>query len=96
MQGKWAHSITTSVSGEISEDVRFIHKTFPGLATERVIIEYSASYPYNRLWQAPILGIYTAQNNVNIEKKLHVHTLWTSEEYQYDSSSCISIGELRA
>ena len=68
MQGKWAYSITTSVSREISEDVTFIHKTFPGPPSEREIIEYGVRYQHNKFWQPVILETYTTQDHVNIEK----------------------------
>ena len=68
MQGKWAYSITTSVSGEISENVTFIHKTFPGPAAKRAIIEYSVSFYFSRYVEYLILGIYTTQDHVNLKK----------------------------
>ena len=68
MQWKWAHSIPTSVSGEISEDVTFIHKTFPGPAAKRATIEYSVSFYFSRYVDYLILGIYTRPDHVNLEK----------------------------
>ena len=71
MHWKLAHSNATSVSGEVLEDVIFFHKTFPGLPSERAIIEYSISYPYfssTTIWEHLILGIYTTQDHVNIVK----------------------------
>ena len=68
MQWMWAHSIPTSMSGEISEDLKFIHKTFPGPAAKRVTIEYNVRFYYHTWWDYLILGIYTTPDKVNIEK----------------------------
>ena len=68
MQWKWAHSIPTSISGEISEDLKFIHKTFPGPAAKRATIEYNVRFYYHAWRNYLILGIYTTQDHVNIEK----------------------------
>ena len=66
MQWKWAHSITTSISGE---DVTFIHNTFPGPPSDRAIIDYSVCYHYSAFWDSLMLGIYTTQDHVNMERK---------------------------
>ena len=67
VQGRWAYSITTSVSGEISEHLTFIHKTFPGAAAKRVIIEYDV-HVQDEWALLPILGIYTTQDHVNLKR----------------------------
>ena len=69
---KWTYPAHVSVSGEISEDITFLHKTFPVLPSMRVIIEVNVSYPdisrlqkghYLRVW------IYTTKDHVNIIKQ---------------------------
>ena len=67
VQGRLAYSITTSVSGEISEHLTFIHKTFPGSAAKRVIIEYDV-HVQDEWALLPILGIYTTQDHVNLKR----------------------------
>ena len=69
MQWKLAHWIPTFISGEVSEDVAFIHKTFlPGPVAKRVTIEYNVSFYYRTYLGYLILGIYTTQDQVNLEK----------------------------
>ena len=62
----------SSISGRISENVTFIHKTFPILPSKRAIIQVDVSYPDRLLglygkW--PMMGIYTTQDHVNIRKR---------------------------
>ena len=65
---KWTCSLTTSISGEISEDLTFIYKTFPVPPSKRAIIEYDVHYQiYGNYF--PGLGIYTTENHINIKKQ---------------------------
>ena len=69
-QCKWIHSVT--ISGSVSEQVNFIHKTFPVQPSTRAIIEVDVYYPVDEYYENkhssyfPILGIYTTQDHVNI------------------------------
>ena len=61
-----------SISGEISKDVTFFHKTFPVPPSTRAIIEVDVSYPECSVWRQgynPIIGIYTTTERVNIKKQ---------------------------
>ena len=67
IQWKWAHSIPTSISGEILENVTFIHKTFPVPPSDGAIIQYDVHFQMMRPF--PTLGIYTTPDHVNIQRK---------------------------
>ena len=61
-----------SISGEISDDVTFVHKTFPVPPSTRAIIEVKVSYPIKSVGRKgtdPIMGIYTTQDHVNIKEQ---------------------------
>ena len=65
-------SVKTSVSGEISEDITFIHKMFPVPPSKRAIIEVSVRVPGKFIRKSrryPMMGIYTTQDHINIRKK---------------------------
>ena len=64
-------SLLTSISSEISDDVTFIHKTFPVPPSKRAIIEVDVSYPKNASY-FPKLGIYTTQDHTNIRNRCQV------------------------
>ena len=69
---KWTWCVTTSISGVISEDVTFIHKTFPVPSSKRAIIEVYVSFPYRYIVQRrkyPLMGIYTTKDHINIKKQ---------------------------
>ena len=67
-QWKWTHSV--SVSGEISEDLTFIHKTFPVPPSIRAIIEVDVYDTVSFLRPNYVMmGIYTTNNHVNIKKQ---------------------------
>ena len=64
--------MTALISGEISEDITFLHKTFPVPPSIEAIIEVDAYDPNLSLTDQghyPILGIYTTQDHVNIKKQ---------------------------
>ena len=66
-QWKFIHSV--SISGEISEDVTFIHKKFPVPST-RAIIEVNVSFPVASIVRhSPTMEIYTTQDHVNLRKR---------------------------
>ena len=67
-QWSWAASITRSASGEISEDVKFIHKTFPVPPSIIAIIQVDVFYPVDSD-QYLTMGIYTTQDHVNLRKQ---------------------------
>ena len=61
-----------SISGDVSEDITFLHKTFPVPPSTRAIIEVDVSYPissFQRHLIDPILGIYTTKDHINIKKQ---------------------------
>ena len=71
-----AVTMTASVSGSVSEDVTFIHETFPVPPSTRAIIGVDVSYSITSItyywWQTyllPVIGIYTAQDHINIKKQ---------------------------
>ena len=69
-QFHWTLSLTTSISGEISEDVTFILKRFPVPPSIRAIIEVDVYDTVSSLRPTyPMMGIYTTNNHVNIEKQ---------------------------
>ena len=57
-----------SISGEISEDVTFIHKTFPVPPSKRAIIEYEVYFD-SRFWTGLTMGIYTTKDHANIQNQ---------------------------
>ena len=72
MQFKLASSVTTSISGVISEDIIFLHKTFPVSPSMRAIIEVDAAFPdifIKQQGNCPAIGIYTTDNHTNIKKR---------------------------
>ena len=64
-----SQSLKRTVSGEIFENVTFIHKTFPVPPSTRVIIEVDVSYPDSFAKTYPILGIYTTKSHLNLKRK---------------------------
>ena len=53
----------------IKKDVTFIHKTFTAPPSLKAIIEANVYVP-KKLWRRyPMLGIYTTQDHINIEKQ---------------------------
>ena len=69
---KWTWCLTTSISGVISDDVTFIHKTFPVPPSKRAIIEVNVSFPYRYIVQRrkyPLMGIYTTKDHINLKKQ---------------------------
>ena len=72
VQLKLSHSHKTSVSGEVSNNVPFLHKTFPVPPSKRAIIDVNVSYPISSVRMQgnyPFLRIYTTKEHVNIEKQ---------------------------
>ena len=72
IQWKLTLSVTTMISGVISEDMPFIHKTFPVPPSERAIIEVDLlvkSRSIRKLRRYPMIGIYTTQDHINIRKQ---------------------------
>ena len=62
---------SVSISGEISENITFLHKTFRVPPSTRAIIEVDGSYPESsvrRQGYNPMIGIYTTEDHVNIKK----------------------------
>ena len=65
-----SHSM--SISDVISEDVTFLHKTFPVPPSMRAIIQMDVSYPISSVKipdNYPIMGIYTTNDHINIKKQ---------------------------
>ena len=58
-----------SLSGVVSDDVTFIHQTFPVPPSTRAIIEVDLHYQRDVERSYPILGIYTTEDHINIDKK---------------------------
>ena len=72
MQIKLTCSVTTSVSGVISEDITFLHKTFPVSPAMRAIIQVDAAFPdifIKQQGNCPAIGSYTTDNHTNIKKR---------------------------
>ena len=68
----WTHTVTTFLSGSVSEDVRFVHETFHIQPSKRARIGVDVSFPDRcSFWwiPEPVLGIYTTQDHVNIQKR---------------------------
>ena len=63
------YSITTSISGEISDDITFFHKTFPVPPSIRAIIEVDVYHHESMRRTYPILGIYTTDYHINLRKQ---------------------------
>ena len=65
-----------SVSGVISEDITFLHKTFPVSPSMRAIIEVDVTYPISSVRKQgidPVMGIYTTNDHINIQKQcIHI------------------------
>ena len=62
-------SFTTSIAGEISDDVRFIYKTFPVPPSNRAITEVNVSFPERYIVeqnQYLRMIIYTTKDHINI------------------------------
>ena len=71
-QWGWIYPITTSISGEISDDVTFIHKTFLVPPSMRAIIRYHVYYHKSSWikWRfLPMIGIYTTPDHINIRRQ---------------------------
>ena len=66
---KWSNWLTTSVSGEISEDITFLHKTFPVPPSMRAIIHVDVSYPERMQEYYPMMGVYTTPDHINIKNQ---------------------------
>ena len=65
-------SLTTSISGEVSEDVTFLYKTFPVTTSMRAIIQVDIYYPETSIAEQghyPIMGVYTENDHINIKKQ---------------------------
>ena len=89
LQCKWTCCTTASVSGEISDDVIFIYKTFPVPPSMRAIIEVDISYPANSTSKDghhQIMGIYTTQDHTNLEKQC------TDRNYGQFGNKCMHPG----
>ena len=60
------------IIGTISNDVTFIHKTFPVPPSMRAIIEVKVSFPISSIRlqdHCPLMGIYTTRDHVNLRKR---------------------------
>ena len=89
-----------SISGEITEDITFLHKTFPVPPSMRAIIEIDVYYtdsPLRKQGHYPRMGIYTTMDHINIKKrctyiafgqlaKHHLHPRLTLDESDYPTS----------
>ena len=72
MQWKFTFSMTALITGEISENITFLHKTFPVQPSIQAIIEVDVYDPNLSLTDQghyPIVGIYTTHDHVNIKKQ---------------------------
>ena len=72
MQWKFTFSMTALISGDISEDITFLHKTFPVSPSIQAIIHVDVYDPNLSLTDQGhyrILGIYTTEDHVNIKKQ---------------------------
>ena len=71
VQLKLTQSLERTVSGEILENVTFIHRTFPVPPSMRAIIEVDVLLPDNlRGWpRYATMGIYTTPDHINIKKQ---------------------------
>ena len=58
---------STTISGEVSEDVKFIYEKFPVKSSMRACVD--VYYPDSSTGPYPILGIYTTEDQVNIKQK---------------------------
>ena len=66
-----------SISGIISENITFLHKTFPVPPSKRAIIKVNAFYPISSIGNPfigtqdhlPVLEIYTTERNVNVKSQ---------------------------
>ena len=79
------HSITAFVSGRISEDKTFLHKTFPVPPSTRAIIEVDVYDPVGSLRQRGhyvMMGIYTTLDHVNFRKQC-TETMYGQFENQH-------------
>ena len=66
---QWKFIYSVSISGEISEDVTFVHKMFP-VPSMRAIIEVDFSFPVASFGRyKPTMEIYTTQDHVNLRKR---------------------------
>ena len=65
----------SSVYGEISERIHFIHETFPVEPSTRAIIEVDASVPVDYFLTPNFIdvGIYTTQDHINIKRQCTEH-----------------------
>ena len=64
--------LSISISGEISENITFLRKTFPVPPSMRAIIEVDVSFPESSiriLGYNPMIGIYTTKDHVKIKKQ---------------------------
>ena len=67
---QWICTHSVSISDVISDDVTFIHKTFPVPPSMRAIIEVDVYDNVSFLRPTyPMVGIYTTGNHTNIKKK---------------------------
>ena len=103
-QLKLTSSLTTSISGEISEDVTFLRKAFPVPPSTRAIIKVNVSFSDRLIMEErhlPIMGIYTTEDHKNIKKQCtylkygqlankHLHLNIRSDEGRLLSPRCSS------
>ena len=62
----------TSISDNISEDITFIHKTFPVPSSKRAIIQVKVRVPVKLVRKSRrylMMGIYTTQDHIKIKKQ---------------------------
>ena len=102
IQCKVIYPTPLSVSGVVSGDTTFLHKTFPLPSSMRAIIQVDVYDPVGtrRLTDDfPILGIYTTQDHVNVKMKCafkrygqfengYLHPGIAMESYQSDPLNC--------
>ena len=67
LQCEYACCLTVHFSDDISQDVDFLHRTFPVPPSKRVVINFTVFYTIDSYSPHPILGIYTTR--VNTEKR---------------------------
>ena len=89
----WTCSLMTTISGEVSEDITFLHKTFPVPPSMRAIIKVDVSYPISSVGNPfigtkghlPVIEFYTTDNHVNVKSQC------TSTKYGQVSNTNLKI-----
>ena len=94
---------SVSISGVISKDITFLHKTFPVPPSMRATIEVDVSYadsPLRKQGHYPRMGIYTTMDHINVKKRCtyipfgqlanhHLHPRLTLDESDFRPPKCL-------